>query len=174
MDESAPTSSHRQMKFYKILFALLILVALGGVGLTDFSPARSHLYWLSLVPVFAGACLLLEWMGLRGKGLKWTHVLRVQLLLWLSLAVGVLLVYMLLHSGRLNNENTGLIILLMLAMTTFAAGVQLGPLVMLLGCFLGLSLVLAAYVKSYVWMIMIGVAVGMAVLFYVFRRRSAA
>ena len=94
--------------------------------------------------------------------------------MWLSLAVGVLLIYMLLHSGRLNSENTGLIILLMLAMTTFAAGVQLGPLVMLLGCFLGLSLVLAAYVKRYVWLIMIGVAVGMAVLFYVFRRRSAA
>jgi hypothetical protein len=61
----------------------------------------------------------------------------------------------------------------MLAMTTFAAGVQLGPLVMLLGCFLSLSLVLAAYVKSYVWLIMIGVAVGMAVLFYVLRRRRA-
>jgi hypothetical protein len=174
MDEPIPRSSHRQMKFYKILFALLILLALGGVGLTDFSPARSHLYWLSLVPVFAGACLLLEWMGLRGKGLKWTHVLRVQLLLWLSLAVGVLLVYMLLHSGRLNNESTGLIILLMLAMTTFAAGVQLGPLVMLLGCFLALELVLTAYVKSYVWLIMIGVAVMIAVLFYVFGRRGAA
>jgi hypothetical protein len=131
------------------------------------------LYWLSLVPVFAGACLLLEWLGFRGKGLKWTHVLRVQLLLWLSLVIGVLLIYMLLHAGRLDNENTGLVILIMLAMTTFAAGVQLGPLVMLLGCFLGLALVLTAYVKSYVWLIMIGVAVAMAVLFYVFRRRNA-
>jgi hypothetical protein len=174
MDASVPKSSHRQMKFYKILFALLILLALGGVGLTDVSPARSHLYWLSLVPVFAGACLLLEWLGFRGKGLKWAHVLRVQLLLWLSLAVGVLLIYLLQHSGRLNSENTGLVILLMLAMTTFAAGVQLGPLVMLLGCFLALALVLTAYLKSYVWLIMIGVAVVMAVLFYVFRRRSAA
>jgi len=94
--------------------------------------------------------------------------------LWLSLAVGVLLVYMLQHSGRLNSESTGLVILLMLAMTTFAAGVQLGPLVMLLGCFLALALVLTAYLKSYVWLIMIGVAVAMAVVFYVFRRRSAA
>jgi hypothetical protein len=162
MDESVPTSSHRQMKFYKILFALLILLALGGVGLTDVNPARSHLYWL------------LEWMGFRGKGLKWTQVLRVQLLLWLSLAIGMLLIYMLLHSGRLNNESTGLIILLMLAMTTFAAGVQLGPLVMLLGCFLALELVLTAYVKSYVWLIMIGVAVVIAILFYVFGRRSTA
>jgi hypothetical protein len=162
------------MKFYKILFAILILLALGGVWFTEVSPARSHLYWLSLVPVVACACLLLEWLGFRGKGPKLANVLRVQLLLWLSLVVGVLLIYMLLHSGRLNSENTGLIILLMLAMTTFAAGVQLGPLVMLLGCFLGLSLVLAAYIKSYVWLIMIGVAVGMAVLFYVLRRRSAA
>ena len=174
MDEPAPKSSHRQMKFYKFLFALLILLALGGVELTHVDPGRSYVYWLSLVPVFAGACLLLEWLGFRGKGLKWSHVLRVQLLLWLSLVIGVLLIYMLLHAGRLDNENTGLVILIMLAMTTFAAGVQLGPLVMLLGCFLGLALVLTVYVKSYVWLIMIGVTVVMAVLFYVFRRRKAA
>jgi hypothetical protein len=174
MDESAPKSSHRQMKFYKILFALLILLALGGVELTHVDPGRGYLYWLSLVPVFAGACLLLEWLGFRGKGLKWSHVLRVQLLLWLSLVIGVLLIYMLLHAGRLDNENTGLVILIMLAMTTFAAGVQLGPLVMLLGCFLGLALVLTVYVKSYVWLIMIGVTVIIAVLFYAFRRRKAA
>ena len=88
MDESVPKSSHRQMKFYKILFALLILLAIGGVGLTDVNPARSHLYWLSLVPVFACACLLLEWLGFRGKGLKWSHVLRTQLLLWLIMRCG--------------------------------------------------------------------------------------
>jgi hypothetical protein len=94
-------------------------------------------------------------------------------MLWLSLLVGVLLVYMLLHSGRLDNENTGLIVLLLLAMTTFAAGLQLGPLVMLLGGFLALSLVLAAYIESYVWLIMLGLAVGMAILFHLYTRRNA-
>jgi hypothetical protein len=58
-------------------------------------------------------------------------------------------------------------------MTTFAAGLQLGPLVMLLGGFLALSLVLAAYIESYVWLIMLGLAVGMAILFHLYTRRNA-
>lgn len=172
MDELAHDNTQRKLKFYKLFFPLLILLALGGVGYTDINPASSHLYWLAMVPVFAGACLLLEWLQARGKGLHWSEVLRAQLMLWLSLLVGVMLTYMLLHSGRLDGQSTGLIILLLLAMTTFAAGLQLGSLVMLLGCFLSLSLVLAAYVQTYVWLIMLGVVVGLGVLVYVYRRRS--
>jgi hypothetical protein len=173
MDELANGNAPRKLRFYKLFFPFLILLALGGVGFTDINPLNSHLYWLSMVPVFASACLLLEWLQERNRGLKWTEVLRAQLMLWLSLLVGVLLVYMLLHSGRLDNENTGLIVLLLLAMTTFAAGLQLGPLVMLLGGFLALSLVLAAYIESYVWLIMLGLAVGMAILFHLYTRRNA-
>ncbi len=45
---------------------------------------------------------------------------------WIGLVVAVQLVYLLLHIGRLDNENTGLIILLLLALTTFLAGIHLG------------------------------------------------
>lgn len=172
MNDLAPGNTHK-LKFYKLFFPFLILLALGGVGYTDINPASSHLYWLSMVPVFAGSCLLLEWLQESNRGSPWSAVLRVQLMLWCSLLVGVLLVYMLLHSGRLDSENTGLIVLLLLAMTTFAAGLQLGPLVLLLGAFLALSLVLAAYIESYAWLIMLGAAVGMAVLFHLYSRRDA-
>lgn len=173
MDELANDNAPRKLKFYKLFFPFLILLALGGVGYTDINPAGSHLYWLAMVPVFAGSCLLLEWLHERNRGLQWNRVLRAQLMLWFSLLVGVLLVYMLLHSGRLDNENTGLIVLLLLAMTTFAAGLQLGPLVMLLGAFLGVSLALAAYIERYVWLIMLGVVIGIALLSYLYSRRNA-
>lgn len=169
LDQNAP----RKLKFYKLFFPFLILLALGGVGYTDINPAGSHLYWLAMVPVFAAACLLLEWLHERNRGLQWTQVLRAQLMLWFSLLVGVLLVYMLLHAGRLDSENTGLIVLLLLAMTTFAAGLQLGPLVLLLGAFLLVSLALAAYIESYVWLIMLLIVVAMALLFYLHSRRNA-
>lgn len=173
MDELVNGNPPRKLKFYRLFFPFLILLALGGVGYTDINPAGSHLYWLSMVPIFAGACLLLEWLQERNRGLKWSTVLRTQLVLWYSLLVGVLLVYMLLYSGRLDNENTGLMVLLLLAMTTFAAGLQLGQMVMLLGVFLALSLVLAAYIETYVWLIMLGVAVGMAVLLHLYSKRDA-
>ncbi len=173
MSELAPVPARRNLKLYKVLFPLLILLALGGVGYTDINPLDSHWYWLCMVPLFAAACLLLEWTEKRGSGLHWAEVLRGQLMLWLSLLVGVLLVYMLLHAGRLDSESAGLIVLLLLAMTTFAAGVQLGALVALLGGFLALSLVLAAYVESYVWLIMLGVLVGAGLMAHFYRRFSA-
>lgn len=173
MDKLANDNAPGKLRFYKLFFPFLILLALGGVGYTDINPAASHLYWLCTVPVFAGACLLLEWLQERYRGRQWNEVLKAQLMLWLSLVVGVLLVYMLLHAGRLDNENAGLIILMLLSMTVFSAGLQLGPLVMLLGGFLALSLVLAAYIESYVWLIMLVLAVAMAVFFYLYSRRNA-
>jgi nitrate/nitrite transporter NarK len=94
-------------KHYEIIFIVLILLSIIGIGITDFSPADSHLYWLATVPVFAGACLILEWSRVRGKGQKWTTIVRTQLLVWFGLLLANHLVYLLLHTGRLDNENTG-------------------------------------------------------------------
>ena len=173
MSDLVSAGIRRNMNLYKIFFPLLILLALGGVGYTDINPAGSHFYWLCMVPVFAASCLVLEWTEKRDTGLPLVDVLRGQLMLWLSLLVGVMLVYMLLHAGRLESESAGLIMLLLLTMTTFAAGVQLGVLVTLLGCFLALSLVLAAYIESYVWLIMLALLVGAGLMLHFYGRFSA-
>ena len=56
---------------YEIILIMLILLSIIGIGITDFSPADSHRYWFAMVPVFAGACLFLEWSRARGKGQRW-------------------------------------------------------------------------------------------------------
>jgi hypothetical protein len=155
----------RMFGFYEIILIVLILLSIIGIGITDFSPADSHLYWLAMVPVFAGACLILEWSRARGRGQKWTTIVRNQLLLWFGLLLAVRLVYMLLHTGRLDNENTGLIILLLLALTTFFAGIHLGWRLCLVGGFLGAALVAATYLEEYVWMLVIIAMVILAVVF---------
>ena len=55
--------------------------------------------------------MILEWSRVRDKGSKWTTILRTQLLHWAGLLVAVRLVFEMLHKGRLDNENTGLVIL---------------------------------------------------------------
>jgi hypothetical protein len=150
---------------YEIILIMLILLAIIGIGITDFSPADSHRYWFAMVPVFAGACLFLEWSRARGKGQNWTTIVRTQLMLWLGLLLAVRLVYLLLNTGRLDNENTGLIILLLLALTTFFAGIHLGWRLCLVGGFLGTALVAATYLEEYVWILLI---IGLLVLAIVF------
>jgi len=75
------------------------------------------------------------------------------LLHWIGLLVAVQLVYLLLLTGRLHNENTGLIVFLLLALTTFLAGIHLGWRLCLMGLFLGAALVAAAFLEEYVWML---------------------
>ena len=156
-EESATKKSllKRLFGLYEIIPIVLILLSIIGIGITDYSPAESRRYWFLLVAVFAGACLILEWSRARGRGQKWTTIVRDQLLLWFGLLLAVFLVYLLLHTGRLNNENTGLIILLLLALTTFFAGIHLGWRLFIVGIFLGLALIGAAYLEEFVWMFLI-------------------
>ena len=165
-EESATQKSllKRLFGLYEIILIMLILLAIIGIGITDFSPAESHRYWFAMVPVFAGACLILEWSRARGKGQKWTTILRTQVLLWLGLLLAVRLAYLLLHTGRLDNENTGLIILLLLALTTFFAGIHLGWRLFIVGIFLGVALIGAAYLEEFVWMFLIIALVVVAIV----------
>jgi hypothetical protein len=170
-EESATQKSllKRLFGLYESILIMLILLAIIGIGITDFSPAESHRYWFAMVPVFAGACLILEWSRARGKGQKWTTILRTQVLLWLGLLLAVRLAYLLLHTGRLDNENTGLIILLLLALTTFFAGIHLGWRLFIVGIFLGLALIGATYLEEFVW-IFLFIAIVVVVIFLLLKR----
>jgi hypothetical protein len=150
---------------YEIGIIGLIVRSIIGIGITDFSPADSYKYWVAMVPIFCGACLILEWSRVRGRGFKWTTLLRTQLLHWVGLLVAVRLVFEMLHKGRLDNENTGLVVLLLLALSTFIAGIHLGWRLCLVGVFLAIALVAATYLEEYVWVLLI---IGLAILVVVF------
>ena len=154
------------------IVAVLIAFSIIGVGITDFAPAASHWYWLAMVPLFGLACTFVEWDRAKGKGLTPGAIIRNQVLIWMGLIVAVHLVYLLLHAGRLDSENTGLIILLLLSLTVFGSGIYLGWRLCLVGACLALALVLATYLEEFVWLFMIAVAVGVAAFYYSFKFRS--
>jgi hypothetical protein len=157
----------RLFGLYEIIAVMLTVLAIIGVAITDFSPGGSHFYWLVMVPVFAVACLTLERKREGARERNWSTIFRSQFLLWLGLLVAVQVVYMLLHSGRLNNENTGLIILLLLALTTFFAGVRLDWRLLIIGFILGLALIGAAYLETFFWLFfLLAAAVIAAFLLY--------
>jgi hypothetical protein len=155
----------RFLGIYEMVMIGLIGLSIIGIGITDFSPADSYKYWVAMVPIFCGACLILEWSRVRGRGYRWTTLLRTQLLHWAGLLVAVRLVFEMLHKGRLDNENTGLVILLLLALSAFIAGIHLGWRLCLVGGFLAVALLAATYLEEYVWILLI---IGLAVLVLVF------
>jgi len=156
-----------------IIMILLMLLAIIGIGITDFSPQLSHWYWLAMVVITGIACIVMEWSRARKKGLSATTILKKEVFIWLGVLVAVNLVYFLFHSGRLDSENTGLVILLILALATFLAGLRLDWRLCLLGGLLGGALILATYLEEFLWIVLMVVLAAAAGIYFMARLKSA-
>ena len=157
-------SSLKTVKYDSYIFAILMFLSILGVGITDASVRMSHWYWTAMVPVFFGFCLYLEWQAsIHMEGAIGSIFLK-QLQHWLGLLAGFYLAFFLRGMGSLDNQSTGLVLLLLLAVGTFMAGVTMGWLFRLLGIFLGLCLILVAYMENYIAVI-IALSVFMLVLY---------
>ena len=156
-----------------VIIILLVLLAIVGIGITDFSPLLSHWYWLAMVVITGIACLVMEWSRARKKGLSATTIVKKEVFIWLSVLVAINLVYFLFHSGRLDSENTGLVILLILALATFLAGLRLDWRLCLLGGLLGGALILATYLEEFLWIVLMVVLAAAAGIYLLARYKSA-
>ncbi|MDH3887123.1 MAG: hypothetical protein OEU78_01345 [Gammaproteobacteria bacterium] len=157
----------RPLRANLVTFMLLVLLSVIGVGITDYSPADAHRYWIFMIFVCAITSIFAGISQSRGKqnrrSLSWVSV---QLLHWSACIAAVLIVYSLVHTGRINNADAGLIMLLLLALTVFLNGAQVGPYFYLLGGFLGLMTVFMAYIEQYIWFILIAAVIFMIVAIY--------
>lgn len=171
-EESATPSLFVDSKADQLLLIALLVLSLIGVGVTSISPHISHWYWLAMVPLFGGTCFAAEWAQARAEGRKWTALLRAQLLHWLALLVAVHLVFLLLKIGSLDNENTGLVILILLALTTFLAGIYLAWRFCVVGIFLALSVAVVTYVVQFLW-VMVFFAILIIAVHHIVLKRTA-
>ena len=156
-----------------VIMIMLALLTIVGIGITDFSPQLSHWYWLAMVVITGIACVAMEWSRAREKGLGKAAILKTEVLIWLSVLLAVNLVYFLFHSGRLDSENTGLVILLILALATFLAGLRLGWRLCILGALLAGALILATYVEEFLWIVLMVVLAAAAATYFMARYKSA-
>ena len=154
---STPSSgTHPTGQANLVTFLFLIVLSVIGVGITDFSPADAHRYWLFMIFVCAAVALLGTVVKSRGQGGK-QHVSRfaVQVLHWSACFAAVLITYALIHNGRLNNADAGLVMLLLLSLAVFLDGAHVGRHFYLLGTLLGLMTLAMAYVEEFIWIILI-------------------
>ncbi len=160
-EDSTLVKSGKKTGFFSrhLMDEITLFVLLGfsftGVAITNISPGRSHLYWLVMVPVFFIASLITEWPHVRSGKYPWKTVIWNHTQQWLALLVAVELVFVIQEIGRLNNETTGLMLLLVFALSTFVAGIRMGWLFRLAGIFLASSLLMLAYVERYLWALLI-------------------
>jgi hypothetical protein len=154
-----------------ILITLMALSAI-GIGVTNFKPVESFWYWVAMAPVFGAVSLYIGWSKARRRGEGMSRIIWVQVLHWAGLLAAVALIYFLFRrTGRIDYNQLALISLLVLALTTFLAGVHFDWRFMIVGIVLGACVAGAAFVEQVLWMIVIPIAAAL-VLFVFWWKRS--
>jgi hypothetical protein len=138
----------------EVILFIVFALSLIGMGLTDFSPLESHRYWVVMIILLAIASIALGWSKEVDQGNIVKLTIR-QLIHWGATLLTVLGVYLLLYTGRLNYESTGLIIELILGFSLFLDGRNLGWRISLLGILVGCTAIVAAYVEEYIWVVLL-------------------
>jgi hypothetical protein len=149
------------------LFIALLILSLMGVALSDISPIKSHTYWLAMMVLFCGIAILTNIIegDADNDGVPLKKEITQQILHWLGGLVAVLVIYGFYYSGRITPEATGLVVLLILALTTYLDGIRLGWRFSFAGIFLGVMAVFSAYVAEFMWQILL-IAIGIIVFSY--------
>jgi hypothetical protein len=132
-------------------FIALLLLAFVGETITTISPIVTFWYWLFMVPIFAATAIMTEWDKARREGYVPTHLILLQLAHWGGVVLALFAIYTLWKVGRLENENTGIVIMLILSYATFSDGVHCGWRFYLMGIFLFLTTIIGFYLKNLFW-----------------------
>lgn len=139
----------------RILLAVVFILAMFGVGVTDYAPLQSLNYWGVMTVILAISGLIMGWSKARHLGKPVLQTLRVQIIHWLATGVAIIGVFLLLKAGRLNYEGTGLVLLIILGLATFLDGYRLNAFFSFVGILIFILAITAAYIEEYLWVLLI-------------------
>ncbi|MGH8508108.1 MAG: hypothetical protein ACREVH_05245 [Gammaproteobacteria bacterium] len=143
--------SRIKMGFEEVAFLGIVVLSVIGESVGQYSPIISFWYWLTMIPVFAATAIITEWSRARAAGQSAMKVIWIQVAHWGGTVIALFATYSLWHVGRLGNEHTGLIVLMLLALTTFLDGYHVGWRFYLAGALLFIYAIVAALLKAVLW-----------------------
>ncbi|MDP1665227.1 MAG: hypothetical protein Q8L79_08875 [Methylobacter sp.] len=132
------------------LFTLRLLLSLLGAYLGHTYRHTSHDYWFAMIFVFTFIAIAPGYYQFKQHGDNFKAFIS-RLLHWAGGLCAAIIVYAYHSSGRIFHEEAGLIVLLILALTTYLDGIPRGWRCIFAGLFLGLIAVCVAYFDNYVW-----------------------
>ena len=155
----------------EIAFLALLMLAVGGMAVTDYSARSGLSYWLVVIPIFGAVSVFTGWRRASAGGKNVSAVLLAQLLHWGALVLAVYLIYLLEGTGRLNREDAGLVALLSLSLTTILAGIHFDWRLAVLGILLAIGTACAAFVEEFFWILLIPIVLAGVVVVWQQRRK---
>jgi hypothetical protein len=164
MSKSAQKKSAAPVE--EVILIIMVIFCLVGIAVTDFSPQDAFMYWMAMIFVFGFAAMIAGWHNARrhydpnGEGNEVKELFKVQSLHWLGALVAVLCLFSFVEAGHMTQEATGLMVLLILALTTFLDGIRIGWRFSLTGMYLAVAVVAANLLESFMpWLFALAVLI---------------
>jgi cobalamin synthase len=151
MSEDILIIPKKRFHIEEALLTLLLILSLVGIGITDFSPADGYGYWIIMVFVFALFAIIIGWRQSKHHSGDFKKILREQSIHWSTSLLVVGGAFLIQKSGRIESDDIGLVILLILSLSTILDGLRVGWRFSLVGLFLGASAVIAVYTEHFLW-----------------------
>lgn len=152
--------------FEEYLFAVLIVLSIVGIAITNYSQNYVLEYWLVMVPVFACVSIYYGWVRDKKKRHDISPVIREQILQWAGLLIAVLLVLLLVNYGSISRKDAGYFIIILLSLSTYIAGIRYDWKLIVLSALLGLTAGVAAIVEYLFLIVLIVALLAGAAVFY--------
>jgi hypothetical protein len=156
-------------------FILIVLVALSaiGVAVNDVSPKSAYRYWLWMAPTFGVISVAAAWWRAQRHHESVAQAVQRQLLHWAGVVCAMYLIYLMQSTGRMQNEAAGLTALIVIALSSFLAGVHSDWRLMVLGAVLGVTVVSFAVLEQLIWIVVLPVLLILIVAVVLYMRRRA-
>jgi hypothetical protein len=147
----------------RVIFIVLVALSLGGLAIMRYSDTYGLWYWVAMSIISGGVSIGLAWRGAAEAGETAGSHLKKQVFHWLALIGALFLIFFLQNAEALSPTVSGLMALLMLALTTVLAGVHFRPRLAVLGGIQGATFVAAVIAKEFFWVLLILILIAVVV-----------
>ena len=172
----APRSGMAQFLWQQLPYVVALVLAIAGVGYTNVSQQPLVGYWEFLALAIGVVCVITKWPEIEGRQAK-LRLIWTQALHWGAVLVTMNIILVSGVQQLLPTPATSLVLLTLLALGTFLAGVSLLSLQI---SFLGLAMAVAvpaiSWLKQSIFFFLLGAVllIGLAISFWLRQDRPAA
>jgi len=156
---------------YEAPYLLLIILGLVGISWTSISRSPATTYWVVLAPIAALICIFAGWR--RCPPDARLRMVASQVLHWAAVLVAMYVITVSVVHGMLSSDATGLVLLTLLALGLFSAGLNLWSWqICVTGAFLAVAAPVLAWLEQAALFIMLLIGIVLIAVWFLYWRRG--
>ena len=173
---SARDAGTRHWLLRDLPYAAMLVLALGGIVLTGFRSATTYYYWIALAPIYGLITVISGWRRVETTS-EHLQLVLTQVLHCAAFLVAMWLMFFPEVRGVVNDNATGLTLLILLALGTFVSGVHARVWrICVVGVFLAVAVPVVAWIQDFAMLLLVGTLLVVVVGFgfwWMWRRESS-